>query len=97
LEHITQTLVCHLLRIRDAATLATHASRGALFENLIVVELLKQRFHAGQRSNLYFWRDHTGHELDLVIDEGTRLIPVEIKSGRTISEEFVKVCPSGAS
>jgi predicted AAA+ superfamily ATPase len=64
--------------------------RGALFENLIVTELMKNRFNKGQRSNLYFWRDNTGHEVDIIIDNGLKQIPLEVKSGRTIKQEFFK-------
>jgi hypothetical protein len=38
----------------------------------------------------YFWRDHVGLEIDLIIDEGGKIIPVEIKSGRTIHSDFFK-------
>lgn len=81
-------LACHLLRITDPAQLVQHTYRGALFENLIVSEHLKIRLNRGERSNLYFWRDNSGHEIDLVIDEGSRLIPVEIKSGQTITQSY---------
>lgn len=83
-------LAAYLLRIRDEETLYHHPLRGALFENFIINELLKNRVNQGQRSNLYFWRDQGGHELDLLIDEGTRIIPVEIKSSQTISPAFFK-------
>ena len=83
-------LACYLLGIKDADMLATHPLRGALFENFIVTELLKNRFNAGQRSNLYFWRDQSGHEIDVLVDEGSRLVPVEIKSGQTITSDYFK-------
>lgn len=83
-------LACYLLRINDPQTLLTHPARGALFENFIINELIKNRFNAGKRSNLYFWRDRSGHEIDVLIDEGTRLIPVEIKSGQTITQDYFK-------
>ena len=83
-------LVCYLLGIRDTAQLATHPLRGALFENFIVNELITNRFNAGKRSNLYFWRDRSGHEIDVLIDEGVKLVPVEIKSGQTITSSYFK-------
>ena len=68
----------------------THPLRGALFENWIIVELLKARFNRGQRSHLFFWRSHTGHEIDLLIDRGGQLIPVEIKSGHTFASDWLR-------
>ena len=44
----------------------------------------------GKTNNLYFWRDNTGNEIDLIIDQGDNLVPIEIKSGQTISTEFMK-------
>jgi len=81
-------LMAYLLGIRDANTLATHASRGALFEALVVSEWVKRQFNAGQVAELYFWRDHVGHEVDLLIPQGNRFIPVEIKSGATFSSDW---------
>lgn len=81
-------LVCSLLGIESLAGVNNYYHKGALFENLIVSELLKKRFNAGRSDNLFFWRDKTGHEIDILIDNGSGLIPVEIKSSRTINAEF---------
>jgi hypothetical protein len=81
-------LLCYLLRIRSPEDLLLHASRGAIFENYVVAELLKRKLHAGQEPDLYFWRDSTGHEIDIIIDLGNRLIPIEVKSGHTIAKDF---------
>lgn len=81
-------IACHLLGIREPGQLAVHPLRGALFEGMVVTELLKNRLHAGLPSNLFFWRDKTGHEIDLILDDGQHLLPVEIKSGQTISSAF---------
>ncbi len=83
-------LACYLLRIPDAKALTMHPARGALFENFIINELLKNRFNAGRQSNLYYWRDRSGHEVDVLIDEGVRLTPVEIKAGQTITPDYFK-------
>jgi len=40
--------------------------------------------------NLYYWRDKTGHEIDVIVDNGDELIPIEIKSGKTLNSEFFK-------
>ncbi len=81
-------LMAYLLGIRDANTLATHASRGALFETLVVSERVKRQFNAGQVAELYFWRDNVGHEVDLLIPHGKQFMPVEIKSGSTFSNDW---------
>lgn len=81
-------LVCSLLGISSAEQLPLHPLRGALFESLVVTELVKQRTNAGKPVNLYYWRDKTGHEVDVVIDNGLTLIPVEIKAGKTVNNEF---------
>lgn len=83
-------LVCSLLGIDSVTGVNNYYHKGALFENLIVSELLKKRFNMGRPDNLFFWRDKTGHEIDIVIDNGISLIPVEIKSSRTINAEFFK-------
>ncbi len=83
-------LASYLLRIQKSELVGQHLYRGALFENLMISELLKNRLHVGQKSNLYYWRDHTGHEIDVVIDQGLKLLAVEIKSGKTITTDFLK-------
>lgn len=83
-------LVCSLLGIRSAEQLENHFLKGALFENLIIAETIKQFHHRGIRPLCYFWRDNTGNEIDLLVEDGARLYAVEIKSGRTIQEEFFK-------
>ena len=83
-------LMAWLLGIRDANTLDTHAARGALFETFVVSELIKQRFNHGQASNLYFWRDNTGHEVDVLLDTPEGLQAIEIKSGSTFASDWIK-------
>jgi predicted AAA+ superfamily ATPase len=83
-------LMCYLLGIEKPQDLLNHYARGHLFENFVIGELIKQLFNHGKEHNLYFWRDHHGHEIDLVIEQGQNLIPVEIKSGQTISTDFFK-------
>jgi len=83
-------LACWLLGIRNSEQLATHVQRGALFETWVISELLKARYNAGETSNLYFWCDRSGHEVDLLIDQGTHLSLLEIKSGQTINRDYFK-------
>jgi len=82
-------LAAWLLGIRESEQLAYHAQRGALFENLVVTEFLKGRFNKGEQADLYFWRDSKGLEVDLLLDDGVNLKPVEIKSGQTIAPDFL--------
>jgi len=81
-------LLCYLLRIREPADLTAHALRGAVFETYVVSELVKAFTHRGEMPPLYFWRDRTGHEVDVLIDAGEKLIPLEIKSGTTVNSSF---------
>ncbi|MFW6235521.1 MAG: ATP-binding protein [Desulfovibrionales bacterium] len=81
-------LASWLLGIQRSDQLATHPMRGPLFETWVVSEFLKARFHQGKASNLFFWRDRTGHEVDVLIDTGSALKPVEIKSGATVTRDF---------
>lgn len=83
-------LLSYLLRIRDADDLTRHSMRGAIFENFVIVELLKNDLNRGQDADIYFWRDSRGHEIDLLIESGQQLIPVEIKSGETVIDDFFK-------
>ena len=84
LYFIDTGLAAWLLGVREQEQLNFHAQRGALFENLVVTEFLKARFNRGQQADLHFWRDSKGLEVDLLLDDGITLKPVEIKSGQTI-------------
>lgn len=81
-------LLCHLLGIRSAADLRTHPSRGAVFENWVVSEALKARFHRGLDDNLFFYRDRSGHEVDLLLVSAGRITAVEAKAGATLGSDF---------
>lgn len=83
-------LLCYLLGISKVEDLKTHSLRGSIFESWVISELLKGRYNRGLKENLYFWRDNTGNEVDCIIEQGNSLIPLEIKSGETISRDFFK-------
>jgi predicted AAA+ superfamily ATPase len=83
-------LPASLLGIRKTEHLAPHPLRGALFENLIVSEMMKQNYHTGSADAFYYWRDKTGREIDLIIEKQPDRIPVEIKSGKTVQPDFFK-------
>jgi len=80
-------LACWLLGIADTSQLSHHPLRGALFETWVVGEFLKRRLNAGLQSNLSFWRDRAGNEIDLLIEEAGTPLPIEIKSGVTVSRD----------
>jgi len=80
-------LAAWLLGIQDAGQLAIHPMRGSLFETWVVSELLKARFNQALPSNLSFWRDRGGHEVDVLIERGALLDPVEVKSGQTVAAD----------
>ena len=84
------SLVCSLLGIRTLNHIQTHPLRGALFENMVISEFVKQRSNVGEPINLFYWRDKTGHEIDLIVDNAGNLLPIEIKSGKTINNDFFK-------
>lgn len=67
-----------------------HPMRGALLEGFIISEMLKLRYNQGLPGNLFFWRDRTGNEVDVLVDLGTTLQPIEIKSGKTLTSEHFR-------
>lgn len=81
-------LLCYLLGITTIDQLAIHPLRGAIFENLIVVEMLKNRFNMGLDSNLYFYRERSGREVDIIQTESLQLRLWEVKSSSTYNPEF---------
>ena len=83
-------LACSLLGIEKYNQISTHALKGALFENMIVADLLKQRVHNGLPDNLYYWRDKTGNEIDVITDVAGKLTAIEAKAGETISGDYFK-------
>ncbi len=81
-------LLCYLLHIRRTEALLLHASRGAVFESFVIAELYKRRLNQAVAPDLYFWRDFTGHEVDLIFDQGPASKGIEIKSGMTVARDF---------
>jgi len=81
-------LASYLLGIQKVDHVIAHPLRGALFENLVFTELLKNRFNRGKTDNLYFLRDRTGNEVDFLLDYGPSLDLVEVKAGQTVSRNF---------
>ena len=68
----------------------SHPLRGALFENLVIIEKLKQKFNRVEEPSLYYFRDNIGNEVDLLEDMGDKMISYEIKAGKTLSRSLFK-------
>jgi predicted AAA+ superfamily ATPase len=83
-------LACALLEIRSSHSLHTYYQRGAMFENLMFNELAKAYYNDGFNPPFFFWRDRAQHEVDMLINRGITLDPVEIKSGETFRKDFFK-------
>lgn len=83
-------LACYLLGIDSSKQLINDSLYGNLFENWIIMELIKAKYNKGTDPKFYFYRDVSGKEIDLLIQQGSKLIPVEIKSNATFSSSFLE-------
>ena len=85
-------LASHLLGINHSSQLHNHPLRGNLFENLVVMEFVKNAFNQGERARLHFWRDSNGTEVDLLVENGVdpgTVGLVEVKSSQTFQSSQV--------
>lgn len=73
-------ILCKLLNINTKTTLAKHNSYGAIFENWCISEIYKNRFNRGLGEGLFYFRDSTGNEIDLILEKETGPLAIEIKS-----------------
>lgn len=83
-------LVCHLLGIQSPEQLQNHPARGAIFETWMASELLKQRHHRGLQPAAHHYREVTGLEVDMLLQDGQHLTLVEAKSGQTMDGSFLE-------
>ncbi len=81
-------LACALLNLRNSDDLNQHFAKGALFENFVITEIFKNQLNKNIRPKNYFWNAAGAYEIDLLIDQGPKLVPIEIKSSRTINSQF---------
>lgn len=81
-------LLCFLLDIKSVEQLAVHPLRGAVFENLVVNEMLKTEFNAGHLPQVYFYRENAGREVDIVKEDAGQLSLFEVKSSSTFNPSF---------
>ena len=83
-------LASWLLGLRTPEQVMRDPLFGSLFENFVVMEALKSRFNMGESADIYFYRDATGREVDLLIPEGRQFRAVEIKAGATVNGDYFR-------
>lgn len=83
-------LASYLLGIDDNVQMNRDPLRGSLFENMVIMEMIKYRFNSGLDHKLSFFRDSHHNEVDIVFRKGRKLLPVEIKSSQTYNPGFMK-------
>jgi predicted AAA+ superfamily ATPase len=83
-------LACWLLGLREPAQVARDPLWGALFENFVVVEAMKDRFNQGDGGPMYFYRDAAGNEVDLLLPRGRQFHGIEVKAGATVNPDFFR-------
>lgn len=83
-------LLCWLLKIETEQQLLRDPLMGMIFENLVVTELVKAQENRGLETHLHFYRDSHGNEVDVVLQKGRQLKPVEIKAAQTWNNSFLK-------
>ena len=83
-------LACNLLGLNKASDIDNHWAKGALFENFVIADIAKNHYNQGLKPPLYFWRDNTGNEIDGILESGTSMTSIEIKSGTTIAKDAFK-------
>lgn len=83
-------LLCYLLGVDTTTELKTHYAIGKIFENLVAAELIKQIKNTKSSSQLYFWRDSDGNEIDILLKNGQNLHPIEVKLGSNFSADYLK-------
>lgn len=82
-------LLAYLMDIRSKDQIAVHPCRGALFETFVIAEIAKASYNRGLPPPIYFWRDRKGFEVDLLVEQGGQIWPIEIKAGKTIARDWV--------
>lgn len=83
-------LASHLLSLKNASEIDLSYLKGALFENLVINQFVKNSYNKGENPDIYFWRDSQGTEVDLLLKSGSDLFAYEIKSGQTFNSDYFK-------
>ncbi len=82
-------LASRLLNITTETEISFSHFKGALFENFVINEIVKAKANFNLPYQLYYWRDNKGMEIDVVLDDGKNILPIEIKSSQTFNRVFV--------
>ena len=84
-------LLSHLLKINDVSKIENQSVKGALFENMMISEYLKQIYHGNERMvEPWFWRDSHGNEVDLLLDKPQGMEVIEVKATATVTSNLFK-------
>lgn len=83
-------LVCYLLGIDSPEHLSLHSACGAIFEGYVISELYRHFYNRNEPPRLFFWRDSNGNEVDCLIEHGSELLAIEIKSSATLAPHLFK-------
>lgn len=75
--------LCHLAGLKDPEHAAAGPLSGAIFETAVLLKIVKAFVNRGEEPRIYFWRTSAGVEVDLVVEAGGRLIPIEVKLSAT--------------
>ena len=81
-------LACYLLDIESPRQLARDKMRGAIFENYVVMEVIKHRYNRGLLNGVYFYRDSNQNEVDILLKEEGEITAIEVKSSMTYHTSF---------
>jgi predicted AAA+ superfamily ATPase len=83
-------LASYLLDITSVGQISRDPLRGNLVENLVILECIKHQLNRGVEPSFYYYRDSNNNEVDIIYKKGYELIPIEIKSSKTFTSEFLK-------
>lgn len=83
-------LASSLMGITNSKQLIAHPLRGQLFENLVIAEVLKTFYNQGKKNEVFFYRDKSGTEVDLLLQINSKWIAIEIKASETFHSDFIK-------
>lgn len=82
-------LVAHLLGVRKPEQLVNSPYKGPLFENFIILEMMKAHINRSIDCEMYFWRDNHGNEIDLILESGPNVSCIEIKASSTVKQDYI--------
>jgi predicted AAA+ superfamily ATPase len=83
-------LLCYLLGIKSVEELRISSYKGAIFENYVLLEILKSQHAQGNQLDMYYWRDTNQNEIDLLIVDGQKIHCIEMKASLTVRPEHIK-------